>query len=417
MSRFFLLTLALFACDGDAKDTPADTDTEPTPTTFTVSVTLTDLDGEGLVLSLNGEEHEVSGEGTFTFPTALASGANYDVQVVTQPTCPAQRCRVTGGFGTIPGADITGVEVSCGDPRLRAFTHSWGDDTIRVTDDVLSLEEDEVASPRLIAGPATALTGSALDSLAWDTRRNILYVVTPDAVLAFPDADSLEGDVAPARVMDLKGAGQMEGIEIDAANDRAYVCGSQGLHIVADLSLADGEVIPVGRVADMPCNAITRDEDADRLYVSGDYDGTLWSLDDAEDLIDELTPTRIASWTPDVDGFEGPTALWFDDCEDRLYVGSNWASPVGTSLYAFDDADELDGPIDPEATAAATFAWGQAIVLAGDGTRALWVGEDSATALYRYTRADRWEAAVLDEPERGIEGLISSGYGVVFTTY
>jgi hypothetical protein len=190
MSRFFLLTLALFACDGDAKDTPADTDTEPTPTTFTVSVTLTDLDGEGLVLSLNGEEHEVSGEGTFTFPTALASGANYDVQVVTQPTCPAQRCRVTGGFGTIPGADITGVEVSCDDPRLRAFTYSWGDDTIRVTDDVLSLEEDEVATPRLIAGPATALTGSVLDSLAWDTRRNILYVVTPDAVLAFPDADS-----------------------------------------------------------------------------------------------------------------------------------------------------------------------------------------------------------------------------------
>jgi hypothetical protein len=417
MTRHALLALALLACAGDAKDAPVDTDTEPTPTTFTVSVIVTDLDGEGLVLSLNGEELEVTEDGTYAFPTGLSSGANYDVQVVDQPTCPAQRCRVTGGFGTIPGADITGVQVSCGDPRLRAFTYSWGDSALRVTDDVLGLEEDDAAVPRVISGPATALTGAALDALAWDERREILYVVTPDAVLAFPDAQAAEGDVAPARVLDLKGAGQLEGIEIDAATDRAYVCGSQGLHVVADLSLADGEVIPVARVTDLPCNAIARDPGADRLFVSGSYDGTLWSLDNAEGLIDELAPTRLASWTPDRDGFDGPAAVWFDECEDRLYVGSNWASPAGTTLYAFDDADELDGPIDPEATAAATFALSQAIVLAGDGTRALWVGEDSARTLHRYTRADRWEALVADEPERSVEGLISSGYGVVFTTY
>ena len=66
------------------------------------SVTLLDNGGSGLKLTANG---------TFTFKTALATGAAYKVTVGTQPT--GQTCTVTSGAGTVGTANVTSVVVSC----------------------------------------------------------------------------------------------------------------------------------------------------------------------------------------------------------------------------------------------------------------------------------------------------------------
>ena len=52
------------------------------------------------------------GAPTFTFPTALADGAHYAVTIKTQPTSPWQTCTVTGGSGTVAGANVT-VSLAC----------------------------------------------------------------------------------------------------------------------------------------------------------------------------------------------------------------------------------------------------------------------------------------------------------------
>jgi photosystem II stability/assembly factor-like uncharacterized protein len=82
--------------------------------TYSISVSVSGLTGTGLVLQNNGGDNlAVPGDGSFTFATALADGANYNVTVLTQPSNPAQTCSVSNGSGTVSGADVTDVQVSC----------------------------------------------------------------------------------------------------------------------------------------------------------------------------------------------------------------------------------------------------------------------------------------------------------------
>ena len=52
-----------------------------------------------------------SANGTFTFATALATGAPYSVTVQTNPA--GQTCTVSDGSGTVGSANVTSVAVSC----------------------------------------------------------------------------------------------------------------------------------------------------------------------------------------------------------------------------------------------------------------------------------------------------------------
>jgi hypothetical protein len=68
------------------------------------SITLQDNGGDDLTLSTNG---------TFTFPTALPNGHAYSVTLYT--TSGQVACTFTNGSGTISGANVTSVAVSCHD--------------------------------------------------------------------------------------------------------------------------------------------------------------------------------------------------------------------------------------------------------------------------------------------------------------
>lgn len=112
LSGVTLIALSLSACNGSSSSTSTSTTTTPTAT-YTVggsisglasgqSVTLLDNGGDGYVATANG---------TFTFASALATGAAYAVTVGTQPTI--QSCAVVNGTGTVANAAITNVAVNC----------------------------------------------------------------------------------------------------------------------------------------------------------------------------------------------------------------------------------------------------------------------------------------------------------------
>ena len=85
-----------------------------TTNTYSVSGTVTGLAGTGLVLQNNGGDDQlISGDGTFTFATPVASGAAYAVTVLSNPTNPNQVCTVTNGGGTIGGSNVTDVAITC----------------------------------------------------------------------------------------------------------------------------------------------------------------------------------------------------------------------------------------------------------------------------------------------------------------
>jgi hypothetical protein len=83
--------------------------------TFTIGGTITGLaSGDSVVLQDNITDNlTVSANGSFTFATALANGAAYDVTILTEPDSPAETCGVTGGSGTVAGASVTSVVVTC----------------------------------------------------------------------------------------------------------------------------------------------------------------------------------------------------------------------------------------------------------------------------------------------------------------
>lgn len=104
MTAVVAVSLVLASCGGG---------TSTTTNTYAIGGTVSGLTGTGLLLQDNGADNlSVTSNGTFTFATALAAAATYNVTVLTQPTSPAQTCTVTVGSGTVVGI-VTSVEVNC----------------------------------------------------------------------------------------------------------------------------------------------------------------------------------------------------------------------------------------------------------------------------------------------------------------
>jgi large repetitive protein len=83
--------------------------------TYTIGGTVSGLAAaDSVVLQDNsGNNLTVAANGSFTFTTAIASGAGYSVSVFTQPTSPSQTCSVSSGSGTVASANVTNVLVAC----------------------------------------------------------------------------------------------------------------------------------------------------------------------------------------------------------------------------------------------------------------------------------------------------------------
>lgn len=103
-----VLLMGIAGCGGGSDDTAVP------PVPYSVSVTVSGLAGSGLVLQNNGgNDLAVNSNNTFTFSTQVADGSGYSVTVKTEPDTPAQGCRVQYGSGTISGAAVNNVLVTC----------------------------------------------------------------------------------------------------------------------------------------------------------------------------------------------------------------------------------------------------------------------------------------------------------------
>ena len=105
-----IMAVSFAACGGSDS---SDDETTPTPK-YTVGGTVSGLSGTGLVLQCNGADNKtVTSNGSFTFATAMDDGSPYAVTVKTHPSSLDQTCTTNTGSGTISGANITGVTVTC----------------------------------------------------------------------------------------------------------------------------------------------------------------------------------------------------------------------------------------------------------------------------------------------------------------
>ncbi len=86
---------------------------------YTIGGSVSGLTGSGLILQNNsGDDLTVSAPTTsFTFATSVIDGGSYAVTVLTQPFSPDQTCSVSSGSGTVSGANVTSVGVTCTAPQ------------------------------------------------------------------------------------------------------------------------------------------------------------------------------------------------------------------------------------------------------------------------------------------------------------
>ena len=102
---------------------PVSTPTPPTTPTATYAIggSVSGVTGTLTLQDNGGDNLALTNDGSFTFATALASGAQYHVTVASQPT--GQTCLITGGSGTVASAAVTTVMVSCS--TTSAFAGQW----------------------------------------------------------------------------------------------------------------------------------------------------------------------------------------------------------------------------------------------------------------------------------------------------
>ncbi len=98
----------------------------PPATLFSVGGTVSGL-GTGLSVvlrnTITGEDLNRNSNAAFTFNTQQASGASYNVTVLTQPS--GQTCSVTNGSGTLGSSNVTNVDVVCANTVDEIFRNGF----------------------------------------------------------------------------------------------------------------------------------------------------------------------------------------------------------------------------------------------------------------------------------------------------
>jgi hypothetical protein len=139
-----------------------------TSATYTVNGTVSGLSSGTVVLQDNGTDSlSVSANGSFTFPTALATGAAYNVTVSSSPA--GQSCTVSNAAGTIGSANVTNVAVTC----TGAAPASSGSDDFNRANGPLGGNWTDIGDGGL-AIASNAVTGTSTD-LTGDIRTGEAY--------------------------------------------------------------------------------------------------------------------------------------------------------------------------------------------------------------------------------------------------
>jgi hypothetical protein len=110
--------LLLAACGGGSSDSgstsnsAANTASAPNATVHKITGSVSHLAAAGLTLSNGTDTLSIDASSTsFSFPTAVAEGAAYDVKVASHPA--NQHCEATNGAGKIAKADASDIVIAC----------------------------------------------------------------------------------------------------------------------------------------------------------------------------------------------------------------------------------------------------------------------------------------------------------------
>jgi 6-phosphogluconolactonase (cycloisomerase 2 family) len=191
---------------------------------FNVGGTVSGLAGSGLVLVNNGTGNvAVSASGNVSFGAA-ASGSSYNIAVLKQPTAPFQACTVTNGSGTVGGASVVNINVSCANQSPRyAYVTNASDNSVS------SYAVDAVTGRLQFIDKAP--TGAGPRVVTVDPTQRFAYVVNNGDTTVSQYTIAANGSLTPMAPASVPAAGYALSVTIDPSGRFAYVtnCGNSTL--------------------------------------------------------------------------------------------------------------------------------------------------------------------------------------------
>ena len=300
----------------------------------TVGGVVSGLAGSGLILQNNGgDDLTPSANGAFTFATALADGATYDVSIKTQPSSPAQLCAVANGQGTITGGtSVSSVVVTCVAPTRFVLVADGSDNSVG------SFALD-ASSGRLRYAGKTA-TGKQPVSIATDPLGHFAWVANAgDGNLSQFNIDA-NGQLQPLAPATVSAGAGLRAVAVDATAAHAYAATTGGIAqygVGADGTLTALSPATVG--AGSGPAAIAVDPSGRFAYVANAGDGTVSQFSVGAD------GTLTALATPTVAAGMAPSGIAVDPSGSFVYVTNGGDKTV--SQYSIGSG----GALTPLATA------------------------------------------------------------------
>ena len=210
----------------------------------------------------------------------------------------------------------TGIWLDAASDTL--YVANFGSSSIIVFN-TASMISGDVAPFRTVSGAST--TFNYPQSLWLDTASDTLYVgdIGSNAILVFSNASMISGDVAPSRT--ISGASSTlsnpRNIWLDATSDTLYVANTGGDSILAfnNASTINGDVAP-SRTISGATTALNSpygmwlDASSDRLYVANFSGHTLLVFNSASTINGDVAPSRTIAGASTA--LTGPAEIWLD---------------------------------------------------------------------------------------------------------
>jgi len=214
---------------------------------YTVGGSITGLNAAGLELANGATTVTVpSGATSFTFTGALASGAQYAVTVLSQPS--GEACHVINGRGSIDGGGVTGIKVTCGTPAFAALAGDFGG---------TGNSDGTGANARFNLQSVAAILHQADDA--------ILTFVTPGAVATDSRGNVYVADAGNQIIRKITAAGAVTTLTGTAFNDPT----SLAVDVSGNIFVADSGDNTIGKIT--PAGVVTF---AGTAGITGSADGT-----------------------------------------------------------------------------------------------------------------------------------------------
>ncbi|MGN6520238.1 MAG: FG-GAP repeat protein [Dokdonella sp.] len=170
------------------------------PTTYTIGGSVSGLVGSGLVLRQNGgDDLAIVADGSFTCPMPISDGSHYAVAVSAQPGNPAQTCTVANGSGTVAGANVADVAVTCTtDVVDRIFADGFESDAATLAQ---TADHTPVAQNSVACGHSN--DGTTADNQYWRRYDFSEYGITTAANIASVEVSIEQATGAPGMTVRL----------------------------------------------------------------------------------------------------------------------------------------------------------------------------------------------------------------------